>query len=762
MTGLKRWRSFSILKKIFIFQLGLLLIVVFLVGGTSIFLIARHLKVTQREHLELVAHDIVYHLQAELKARVKELETAIAGRPLQVYAASFHAGVLEEFLVNFRGSFPRLSYLNEFGLEEVRVVNGEVSSEYRNFSGHELFRRLLSGPAGQVVFRTIPYSEELEEPAVEMAVLRREYFGDRFTGILLAEIPLEELAIGICLDCDHGSSYIIFDEQGRLLLGSRVELLQESVFDPAFSEQEKQVFKRAAAGEVGFARVRFFTQDSFVSFQPEPGLRAAVMVGVAYDEFMRVPWQLMQTVSVLFLVVFFFGSLASYLVSRSITGPIGKLLEAVASVARGDFSRKVAIDSRDEFEELADKFNLMTADLDSFVKREKRLLEEKAEAAASLLKARKMEAIGLMAGGVAHDLNNILSGITGYPEILLLKLDPGSELVRPIKKIQEAGFRAAAVVADLLTVARGVAVVREKQSLNGIVEDYLQSPEFKQIYARHSRVRVQAELTPALPLLECSRIHMLKVLMNLVGNALEAIDGPGTVLITTGREEKGDGGERLRLVIRDDGPGIDAKELEHIFEPFYSRKVMGRSGTGLGLTIVWNTVKEHGGQVEVESSSAGTTFTVWLPACGEAEAPLSASREQPDVLPALRGQGRILVIDDEAEQLEIAAALLVSLGYQVETAAGGSEALEILGRERFDLLLLDMIMEKNYSGLTVYRQALKIYPRQKAIVVSGFSVSEEVNAVLALGGGAYLRKPFSLVELGRAVQRELARPLTED
>ncbi|BCO10394.1 hypothetical protein GF1_27700 [Desulfolithobacter dissulfuricans] len=234
--------------------------------------------------------------------------------------------------------------------------------------------------------------------------------------------------------------------------------------------------------------------------------------------------------------------------------------------------------------------------------REKQEEEEKEVLRHKLQQVKKMEAIGLMAGGVAHDLNNILSGIVSYPELLLGQLDEGSELYAPIKTMQRAGERAAAVVADLLTVARGAAGVREVVDVNDLVREYFDSPEHQQISARFPGVQFHTELAREPQVITCSPVHISKCLMNLVLNGAEAVATSGRVVVSTGgRSVSGDGadvsleaGEFVVLRVQDNGSGISPGDLERIFEPFYTKKVMGKSGTGLGLAVVWNTVQDHG------------------------------------------------------------------------------------------------------------------------------------------------------------------------
>jgi signal transduction histidine kinase len=381
-------------------------------------------------------------------------------------------------------------------------------------------------------------------------------------------------------------------------------------------------------------------------------------------------------------------------------------------------------------------------------------IAERKNAETKLQKAERMEAIGLMASGVAHDLNNILSGIVSYPELLLLQLPDDSELRRPIATIHESGLRAAAVVADLLTVARGAAKVREVTQVNAIVHDYLVSPEGQKLLSLYPGVRIKTELAPELAHIFCSPVHVRKCLMNLVINAAEALGANGAITIATENRPTGDqaGSDHVALLVRDNGPGIPAADLDHIFEPFYTKKKMGRSGTGIGLAVVWSTMQDHDGRVRVESTEQGTTFTLLFPAT---RAPKKESA-RPVSPRELRGNGEhILVVDDEPHQRDIASQLLTILGYQVSTAASGTEAIAAMAKAKADVLLLDMLMEPGINGRQTYEKILKIHPGQKAIIASGFSESDEVKKALQLGAGVFIKKPYTLQDLGLAVKKAL-------
>ncbi len=376
-------------------------------------------------------------------------------------------------------------------------------------------------------------------------------------------------------------------------------------------------------------------------------------------------------------------------------------------------------------------------------------------------RSQKMESLGLLAGGVAHDLNNVLSGLVSYPELLLLDLPEDSPLRNPIETIQESGKRATAIVEDLLTIARGVAISKAPIHLNDVIKEYLTTPEFKKLQQFHPNVKFETELDPDLMNISASQVHIRKALMNLLSNAAEAIEGGGTVTISTSNlyiEMELDLYEKLKendyvvLSITDEGPGISPGELERIFEPFYTKKVMGRSGTGLGLAVVWNVVQDHDGTIEVTSDNTGTTFQLYFPITKDAI--LASGSAKP--LSLYKGKGEtILVVDDVKHQREIACKLLQRLGYKATAVASGEDAVEFLKQGSVDLVLLDMIMEPGMNGLETYEKITARHPAQKAILVSGFAQTDEVKTAQQLGAGQFIKKPYTLEKIGLAIRDEL-------
>ena len=498
------------------------------------------------------------------------------------------------------------------------------------------------------------------------------------------------------------------------------------------------------------------------------------------------------------VILFCLSAIIIVLFRQLIVQKLQDMLRVTVTVRRGDFSQRIdrPSGSADEITELTDSFNAMIEQLDKTVSTlneeisvrraaeatlahhqenlEKIIAQrshelqkeigERQKAEERLVRAEKLEMIGTLAGGVAHDLNNILSGIVSYPDLLLMKLPPDSPLYAPLRTIKESGEKAAAIVQDLLTLARRGITVREPVDLNKLVRDYLTSPEFHLLQSHNPQVRVYTDCSPDLLTILGSPVHLSKTIMNLVANAAESMEQGGEIQIRTENRyvdsslrlyEKIGQGEYVVLEVKDQGSGIRPDDLDKIFEPFFTSKKMGTSGTGLGMAVVWGTVKDHEGYIDCDSTlGIGTTFSLYLPVTAQShKQQLLETRWE-----EYQGHGEhILVVDDISEQREIASTILTELGYTVTTASNGEEAIRLARNERFDLLLLDMILGEGMDGLDTYRRISALVPGQPAIITSGFSETDRVAEAIRLGVGQYIKKPYVISTLGQAIANELTQ-----
>jgi len=391
-------------------------------------------------------------------------------------------------------------------------------------------------------------------------------------------------------------------------------------------------------------------------------------------------------------------------------------------------------------------------------------ITERKKIETQLRQAQKMEAIGLLAGGVAHDLNNVLSGIVSYPDLLLMDLEEDSPLRKSILAIQSSGQKAAEIVQDRLALARRGVENKSVLNLDDIISEYLKSPEYEKLTKYHSNVSVETNLDTKLMNIAGSPTQLRKMIMNLVSNAAEAQPSGGKITISTrnqyvdtpikGYEEIKEG-DFVVLEIEDTGLGIAPEDLSRIFEPFYTKKVMGRSGTGLGMAVVWGTAHDNNGYLDLKSTEGvGTTFSLYFPITrGE-------KIRKKGLIPVEEYMGKkekILVIDDIREQRDIAANILDKLNYTVTTVSSGEDAVEYMKNNSVDLLILDMIMEPGIDGLETYRRIINLHSTQKTIIASGYSETGRVKEAQKLGVGEYIKKPYTLEKIGIAVKEELEK-----
>ena len=321
-------------------------------------------------------------------------------------------------------------------------------------------------------------------------------------------------------------------------------------------------------------------------------------------------------------------------------------------------------------------------------------------------------------------------------------------------------LKAAEIVQDLLTLTRRGIHQTSVLSLNQIIHDYYNSSAHNRLERNFPEIYFKISLEPHLLNLNGAQSHISKVVMNLVMNAAEAVQTSGQVTIETFNryvegKDKIPEGEYVVLRVSDTGVGIGPADIKRIFEPFYTKKKMGRSGSGLGLSVVWNAVKDLQGYIDVSSErEKGTSFELYFKATRDR---LENIADDFQVEPFKGNAETILVIDDVKGQRKIAQGCLKLLGYTPFAVSSGEKAISFLKKHQMDLLVLDMKMEPGMDGLETYKEVLKINPKQKAVIASGFSATKRVIEAKQLGVGQYIKKPYTLQKFAFAVKKELAR-----
>ncbi len=382
---------------------------------------------------------------------------------------------------------------------------------------------------------------------------------------------------------------------------------------------------------------------------------------------------------------------------------------------------------------------------------------------AQLLQAQKMEAIGSLAGGIAHDFNNLLTGILGYSNLLKYKAEPGSDVYKAADVIQDAADRASHLTAQLLGFARKGKNLAVSVDIHRTIDDVASLLE----RTMDRRIKIRKRFAPDAVAVVGDPTQLQQFLMNLAVNARDAMPEGGELAFSTSIAVLDRAfcashpgvvpGKYVRIEVSDSGTGISKDHLEKIFDPFFTTKEQGH-GSGLGLSMVFGIVQNHGGSIEVESEvGAGTLFKVHLP-LGEAE----KVEEKPGFLVAEAGsgagRGKILLIDDQDTVRDVCSAMLSTLGYMVSTAADGREGVEYYRRfgKDVDLVIIDMIMPV-LGGRDCFREIKAMNPDVRAILSTGFSMDGTVQEIMDEGIIGFIQKPYRLDELSNAVSKAIGR-----
>jgi len=446
------------------------------------------------------------------------------------------------------------------------------------------------------------------------------------------------------------------------------------------------------------------------------------------------------------------GAAGIWLLVRKVTTPLQELRDSAEAVGRGDFSRRVVVHSRDECGELALVFNQMTENLKNSREQLEATVETLKTTQAQLIQSEKLSGIGEFVAGVAHELNNPLTTVMGFSE-LLKQEDVDPQRSRHLDMIFKSAQRCQKIVQSLLSFARRHRPERKTVCVNSLVEGAV---EILQYQLRTSNIEVITRLDPELPQAMVDPHQIQQVFLNIINNARQAMEAhqpKGWIKIISETRWN-----HVCVIFQDNGPGISPENLSKIFDPFFTTKEVGK-GTGLGLSLCYGIIKEHGGTITPRSRPGeGATFVIELPIAYGAGEPVPAETgpapEREKIDPHEGAGKKVLVIDDEEPILQMVRETLTRRGYQVDIAVDGETGLRHLDQGKYDVTLCDWKMP-GLNGQQVYERVRSRNRDQsdRIIFITGDMVNERTSRFLEEQNRICLAKPFTFAEFRSAVSK---------
>jgi PAS domain S-box-containing protein len=526
------------------------------------------------------------------------------------------------------------------------------------------------------------------------------------------------------------------DEQKRLLHNLQVHQLELEMQNRELQEtqQELEASRDRYADLYDFAPIGYATFDKNGSIQ-EINLTGATLLGRERSRLIGLPFSK-------FLVKSDMKSFRDHLLqckknSQEVATELGMVVKGGGTLQVQLLSRAI----RDEKRQVTQYRSAITD------------ITERTQMHNEMERAQRLESAGRVAGEIAHDFNNLLSPLVAYPILIKEELSVDHPALGWLEKMETCANKIAEINQQLLALGRRGHYNMEPLDLNLLAQKVILEEKLP------NSITITTQLAPDLFLIKGGTAQLTRAFINLIHNAEEAMPRGGVITIKVenvylDKPIKGyktiERGEYVKLEISDTGTGIDARILDKIFDPFFTAKKMDRwRGSGLGLSVVYGIIADHKGYITVESvKNQGTTFSLYLPITRELRSEITESH----VLKG--GSENIIVVDDDPVQRGVLSQILNRFGYKVGVVASGEQAVSFVKKRPQDLLILDMEMD-GIDGTETYRQILEFQPQQKAIVLSGYAMSERVQEALRLGAGTFVMKPVSPNILATVVRKEL-------
>ncbi|HJZ12950.1 MAG TPA: ATP-binding protein [Acidobacteriota bacterium] len=722
-----------------------------LVLALATLLISR--RVTDQLRMEaqrsLTTTEAVFHNSLEIRARnlVLRYQNIVNEPRFKAVATLGEAKTMQAQLKELMGELGPEVEAILFTTAEGSLLAGALRDYSRSMldfkrDSEASIRQALQGTADSATIATDKYLLNVVSTPVTVS--------DTLLGVLTIHVRIDETAARELKSLTH--SEIVFISESHVLAStlkdsawyrSLIQLFGELVSNEVNSAGNRTGEWIAPGGEHFICRAGFFNDKT--------NERLGYILLASFQQPLQVMQQTKRTLWLLAVTTILISSILIAALIRKITHPLRQLRDSAEAVGRGDFSRRVEQISNDECGELALVFNQMTEKLTASRAQMEQVLQSLRNTRAQLIQSEKLSAIGEFVSGIAHELNNPLTAVIGFSE-MLQESGISDRQRKFVDRIKESADRCHKIVHNLLSFARQHPPERKWVVINVLIEAAIDILHYE---LRTSNIAVVKNLSPDIPRILVDPHQMQQVFLNIMNNARHAIENhqdSGEIRISTTRT-----GMCVRISFQDNGPGILPEHLSRIFDPFFTTKPVG-IGTGLGLSLSYGIIQEHRGTISAHSVPCeGASFVIELPVTQPAQESIGESFSDQSFVSAKDGSGKkILVIDDEEAILELLSETLTPRGYQVDTVRDGISAVRQFQQARYDLIVCDWKIP-GLSGQQIFEKICEIEPQapRRFIFITGDLLNQKSEQFLRDQQTPCLSKPFSSDELIAAIRKIL-------